>query len=356
MISLNPGDRIYKYSLDRRIDRGEGRFGQVWIAQDMTVQQDVALKVLDASFTPAVRLLEEARIGNRLDHPNLLKILYADVADYKGTVLTLIAQEYHPRGSVSGLLNSEGFAPITEVISHGIDILRGLEHLHHQGILHNDIKPSNVLINERGGALLTDYGISAWMATSGLTLASNSYRPHAAPETSSSSTISERTDIYQTGLTLFRLINGISLVQADFMTDPVAFQSAQAKGRLPNPDDYQPFVPPSVRRIITRATKPNASDRYPNALAFRRALERLNLRGSWDVDVNGEYVGEGHNYYYRLRIEPSKLGKHEVVCIRTKKTSGQDRRIGDFCKKGLTLPEAQRLKRNFMQRVVELAN
>jgi serine/threonine protein kinase len=95
-VNLSPGDRIYKYVLQDRIDNGQGAFGQVWTALDQTVDSIVALKVLGEQFGPAIRNLREARIGNALDHPNLTKVLYADIVQHKSDRLTRPWSSFRP--------------------------------------------------------------------------------------------------------------------------------------------------------------------------------------------------------------------------------------------------------------------
>ena len=153
-----PGDVIYKFQLLKRV--GGGNFGEVWLAHDRAIQCDVAVKLIDASQATIGELLQEAVVGNRAGHPNLVKVHYADVVNVNGHDVVAVAMDYHPNGSVVSQACAGNLVRIDLAVSQIIDVLRGLEHLHEQGTLHNDIKPNNILVGAKGEGILTDYGIS----------------------------------------------------------------------------------------------------------------------------------------------------------------------------------------------------
>lgn len=98
-MNLKEGDTIYKYELERLL--GSGCFGSVWLAKDKSIDKKVALKILPSNFGDIAKKLEEARIGNKVSHKNLLQIFYADIVDDgNGQAVTLIAQEYQEKGSL----------------------------------------------------------------------------------------------------------------------------------------------------------------------------------------------------------------------------------------------------------------
>ncbi|MEO0804164.1 MAG: serine/threonine-protein kinase [Cyanobacteria bacterium J06642_2] len=193
-IQLNIGETLYKYQLKQQI--GDGHFGDVWLAHDLTLSRDVAVKILDESMAPVAENLKEAKVGNRLNHQNVVRVHYADVISINSSKIVLIAMEYHDRGSVVKQLNSQNFLQINLAIKIAIDILKGLEYLHENGLYHNDIKPSNILIGETGEGILTDYGISCISPDLKPMQAPSAYILHRAPETHSSNNISVRTDVY----------------------------------------------------------------------------------------------------------------------------------------------------------------
>jgi serine/threonine protein kinase len=349
-LSLNPGDSLYKYQLTRKI--GGGNFGEVWLAHDLAISRDVAVKILDESMAPVAENLKEAQLGHRLEHQNVVHVHYADVVQVNGTNVVLIAMDFHPSGSVIGQLNPSNFLSISQSIRVVIDILRGLEYLHEQSLYHNDIKPSNILLGPRGEGVLTDYGISCLSNDLQPAPAPNAYVLHRAPETGVHNNISVQTDIYQVGLTLFRLISGVGLVRdLRDAVGQVKFEQLKAQDKVPRKKDYLPFVPASIRRIITKATRSDPSGRYQSALEMRRALEKVALHGDWTSDSTGSYLGHFNNQLFRFECHKTPKG-FTFIPYRKRIDSGKETRIGRLSASRLSASECENAVTSFMLTVV----
>ena len=347
--TLQVNDELYKYRLLQKI--GGGNFGQVWLAKDLTVEADVAVKILDDSFEPVVKHLQEAKFGHHVKHINVVRVHYADVIAHKGVNLVIIAMDHHPQGSVINELNSSNYLDIKRATAVIIDILKGLEYLHENGIYHNDIKPSNILIGHHKQALLTDYGISTASTDLSPQVAPNSYKLHTAPETLVDDFISVQTDIYQIGLTYFRLINGIGTIRAEMTSKGAkAFNKAKEEESLVVKNSFLPFVPLAVKQIILIALKSNPRERYQSALEMRRALERLALYGYWNIDVTGAEVGHLNQYCYRY----SHLKKGQIIEFTPYKKSsvGRETRIKSRVVRCNNEKHFEQVKGKFMQDVV----
>ena len=288
-----------------------------------------------------------------MNHQNVIKVHYADVINYSGADFVIIAMDHFPNGSVLNILNPANFIILPKAISITVDILRGLEYLHEQNLFHNDIKPSNILLGTQSEGRLTDYGISCTSPGLVPTAAPNAYILHRAPETTVSNKISVATDIYQVGLTMFRLINGIGLV--DDLLSRVGiteFERLKSLGRVPADSDYQPFVINSLKKIITKATNPNPSERYQSALEMRRALERLSFFGYWDVDSKGDFFGILNNYKFDFLITKSSNG-YSIECFKENLSSGIKRRVAGNCRKGINEIEMLKAKKSFIESIVK---
>jgi serine/threonine protein kinase len=350
-INLNAGDQIYKYTLQSYIG-GDG-FGSVWLARDQTINKDIAVKILDATHASIADQLREAQIGNRMDHPNLVKVHYADVVPFNGTNLVLIAMDYISNGSVLQKVNAGNFVPIREAITILIDILRGLEYLHEQGIYHNDIKPQNILIGDNGENKLTDYGISAHANGHLPVQPSGAYKLHIAPEFLSSNQITIHTDIYQVGLTAFRLINGIGCIRQKFNTlGEQNYYSTVQQGTVVKDKDYELFVPSNLRTIINKAIHILPAQRYQSPLEMRRAFERLSYPGYWTCDTNGSLYGVTATHTYRFEEHSLSRGQSSFVAFKKNRQTGNERRIIDFCNSKLTRADAFKLKKKFINHVI----
>lgn len=349
-LKFNVGDRLYKYQLKHHI--GGGHFGEVWLAHDLTLARDVAIKILDESMASVAENLNEAKVGNRLEHPNVIHVHYADVVATPSGNVVAIAMDYHPNGSATTQLNPSNFMPMTEATRITIDILRGLEYLHESGLFHNDIKPSNILIGPRGEGILTDYGISC--ASPGLkpAKAPNAYSLHKAPETIETGNITLSTDIYQVGLTLFRLLNGVGTIRD--LRNSVGnekFEELKAKGKVPRRQDYLPFIPPSLARVISKATRADPADRFQSALDMRRALEAIAVSGYWTTDATGSYFGVSGNQTFRFTQEKNKHG-YKFDAFRTRLDSGHETRVAKMSGSKLNSDDLKKHIKLFMLAVV----
>jgi len=349
-VQLNPGETLYKFELKNRI--GAGSFGDVWLAHDRTISRDVAVKVLDEGVTIDERL-SEARIGNHLDHANLVKMHYADVVKHNGSNLVIIAMDYHANGSILSEVNSGNFLPLPRMIHYITNILQGLEYLHELNLYHSDIKPGNLLIGDAGQGVLTDYGITCHSPGGQPVQPRNSYKLHIAPEILSSNQMNVQTDIYQTGLTAFRLLNGLGLIRDKFnRLGQAEYYKLVAAGKVIHPKDYQLFVPRNLKTVLNRAVNVDPGSRYQSAVDMRRALERLSYPGYWTTDANGNLIGRNDRYEFHYEEHPRTVNTFDFVAFKKNRDSGKETTIGDFSRKHLSGKERDDLKGKFMQWVV----
>lgn len=348
-LPITNGTTFYnKYRLVRPI--GRGSFGEVWLAQDQAVNHEYAIKVLNAGIGIDQRL-REAQVGHAFTHNNLVRVHQADVAT-DGKVV--IAMDYFPDGPITTLANPRNFLPLSIALRTVIDMLQGLEHLHLHNFFHNDVKPQNILRGPQGQAKLADYGIVGISANGAPVQPSSWYVLHAAPETVAGHGIEARTDIFQTGLTLYRLLVGLSILEAKFCSlGDTAYAAALASGSLVTRKDFPAFIPNAVCRAIMTAIDPNPTHRFQSALDMRRALERLSFPGHWTADANGMLFGSDARYTYRFEHTPVPGSNASVAAFKTNKVSGRETRISQFTKRDLSITEANKLIVGFQKAVVE---
>ncbi len=345
------GDTIYKYLLENRI--GGGHFGEVWTATDLALKAKIAVKLLDKSQYSIDERLLEAQIGNRLQHPNVVNIKGADVINVDGNPLVVISMPYYVNGSVVSQLNSLNFLDLKKTIKCLIDILRGLEYLHENGYYHCDIKPNNILVGDMSEYLLTDYGITCLSPDYKAIHPRQSYLPHISPETISNNLYDMRTDIYQLGLTAFRLVNGISEIKMEVEKDVTLFQEKVIKGRLITPNKYKPYVPHSFRRIINKAISVNPEDRYQTALEMRRALERINIVGDCTGDETGNLILFQGNNSYRYEINSTAKNTFSLTTYKRNLKSGRETRFSKYCYTKLNKKSLEKHLQNFCLEIID---
>ena len=349
-VTLTPGMNLYKYHLVSRI--GRGSFGEVWIANDLAVQREYAVKILQPGVSVDDRL-REAQIGNRLAHNNLVYVHQADVVPVSGEHAVILAMDYQPNGSVETLANPAGYLPLPAVLRIARDILQGLEYLHARSFYHNDIKPGNILMGPQQQAMLSDYGITGVSSNGAPVSAPNAYVLHRAPEVVATGNIGVSSDIFQVGMTLARLLIHLDHLRAVRASiGPTQYDQDIASGKLLQAKDFGCHIPAAVRRVILKAVHPDPVQRYTSALDMRRALEKLDYPGHWTVDAAGSEVGICRTHEFAHSVSPVAGGKFDVTCSKRNLVSGTTRRVTQFCKRGLTQNQAKKTVAAFKQFVV----
>ena len=342
---------LYKYQLRCRI--GRGSFGDVWLVSDNTVNHEYALKILKPD-APVDERLREARIGHQFDHPNVVRVHQADVFTQGHQQYVVLAMDYIKDGSLTNLANPSGYLTLPEVVQFGRDILRGLEYLHSIDLIHNDIKPENVLVGPQGNGMLADYGIVGVSQNVTPKLSSMFYKIHAAPEVIAKNLISVQSDLYQVGLTLFRMLVGLDVLRRKFNElGEHDYYRAVSESKLVTATDFPAFVPLRLRQIVQRATHRQANCRYASALAMRRELEKLNYPGFWTVIDRGDFLGQNGAYVYRFEQESARGGRFDVVAYKKRESTGQETRIQKYCHKNLTNSAAKKEIEIFVKAIVE---
>ena len=344
-----PNSQVYKYNLVSPL--GRGQFGQVWLANDLALQRQYAVKILNPGV-PVDQRLREAQLGNRLQHENLVHIYQADVVQYANDHVVILAMEYLPEGSVVRRLNPANFLPLPDVLAIGKQVLQGLDYLHANSFYHNDIKPENIMVGPLGQAMLTDYGIMGTSANGQPTAAPDAYKFHMAPEVYASRQISVQTDIFQTGLTLYRLAVGLSTLRAkQAALGWVQYHAAIEAGHLVEQADFPDFIPGAVRRVIEKALQPDPAKRFQSALDMRREIEKLSFPGFWTADASGQLVGSDGRHEYRCEKMPIGA-RFNVTALKRNISTGRETRVSEFSERNLTSRTADALIGKFIKHVV----
>lgn len=270
------GNCIGKYLLKSKL--GNGYFGSVYKAYDRVLKVDKALKILNVrNVTEVNKLFNEAAIPYKCRHDNIVRIDSGEIIDFMGEFVFVVDMELVDGSSVDDFLRASETSVVwsIEVIKK---ILFAVEFSHINRNIHRDIKPANILIDKKGTPKLSDFGLAT---TLGKVVAPPIwYTTHAAPETASNSVATVQTDIYALGMTLFRMVNGISDWQAYLQGIP-NFQKAIKEGKLFDILTFSPVVPDKVVRIIRKACNRKPLKRYSSAAEMRNALENLHLRYDW---------------------------------------------------------------------------
>ena len=229
---------------------GCGGMGAVYVARQISLGRDVAVKVVpeNVSDTP---LPDEARTVAQLHHPNIVQVFSAGVdSDCAWFAMELVKGESAER---------HVFASVEDVARLGASVAEALAYAHRCGILHRDVKPSNIFIGEDGSAKLGDFGL-ACLAAESVTDKSGTKR-YMAPEVLNGGEATEASDLYSLGVTL-RELGGSRFV-------------ATSDGTKPIPPGRDKRVPPDFAAICAKATASDPSRRYENVEAMLADLRRF---------------------------------------------------------------------------------
>ena len=289
------GEPLRGYRLHRRI--GEGAHGVVWLASQPHLEREVAVKAIapaSANDPDFVRRFEaEAQMVARLEHPHIVP-LYDFWREPDGAYLVM---RYLRGGSAEDLLSR---GPLeAEPAGRMLDqVAQALSTAHHQGVVHRDVKPSNVLLDEQGNAYLSDFGIARDLARPSLSVGGDLGGPpgYVSPEVLRGEPASAASDIYSLGILLYRALAGRHPFEG---TDGAALRHRSPDGSMPSIRDARPDLPGSVDRILGIAMAADPGDRYQDpielATAFRQVLTRAEL------PAPPAEVGEIRNPYKGLR-------------------------------------------------------
>lgn len=332
---------------DFRKRLGSGYFGEVWLALDIGLQVERAVKLIPPDkVVNKKNFFHEAQILKTAEHPNVVRV------EETGTMSDgrlYVAMEYLARGSVEDEA-SGGYVDLSRVKRIMIDVLRGLEHSHSQGILHRDIKPANILIGNSNEGKLSDFGLSipAGVDPRAFGMKGYVYTLHVAPEVHRGSPYNELCEIYACGVTLYRLVNGDSY----FSVIPAAELAGKVvAGKFPDRNSYRYFVTRPIKTLINKCMNVNPSNRYQSVVELRHAIEQLDVCINWNEKMltNGMAWSCSHNN--RAQQVSMTHDKNSSWSVETKRgpNGSKMRRISGLCSYGLEKSEAEKLARRILQ-------
>jgi Tol biopolymer transport system component/tRNA A-37 threonylcarbamoyl transferase component Bud32 len=257
---------------------GEGGMATVYKAYDTRLERDVAVKIIRIDmFIPAIlqqvlkRFEREAKSLAKLSHPNIVSII--DYGEHEG--VPYLVMEYLPGGTLKNLLVDQRML-WQESFRLLLPVARALQFAHQQGVIHRDVKSSNILISLSGEPMLSDFGIAKILENEGNTGLTGTgvgigTPEYMAPEQWVGKT-SPQSDIYSLGVVLYEMTTGHKPFSAD---TPAAILLKQANDPLPRPREFVPDLPASVEKIILKALAKRPENRYQTMEEFIISMETL---------------------------------------------------------------------------------
>ena len=270
------GITIERYKIVREL--GRGGMAVVYRATDTMLDRNVAVKMILSENTnkeKSEKLLKrfnrEAKTLASLSHPNIVKVL--DYGEYEST--PYLVMEFISGGALKSKMGKP--IPYADAAAMLVPVARALQHAHQQKIVHRDVKPENILINDSDQPMLSDFGIlklvdveeSHGLTGTGKIVGTPAYM---APEQIRGREVDGRADMYSLGIVFFEMVTGRKPYNAN---TPIELSMQHLHDPIPKAKQFVRDLPAEVDQIIAKCIAKNPEDRYPTMSAFAQALEKL---------------------------------------------------------------------------------
>lgn len=313
----------------------QGANSHTYLSEDVNLDRHVAVKDIKNSSIPNKSVEEyfhEARIAALASHPLVMPVYYAGFDSKSG--VARIVTPYYKNGClhsyIENLMSTKQVMSIKEIVTKAIEVAQGINHLHSLGILHLDIKPSNIILSNDDKIIVTDFGQSKLLNGEEFVKGIRLYCKSLSPETLSG-VADKKTDIYQFGLLLYRMCNE-NLFQNQFSK----FQSQQElnkyilNGQFPNRTIFNPHIPKSLIKIIKTCLEIDPAKRY---LDFFEVINELCTSDGYDLRLDlekMEMTGLKNEKPYNMKYTINDSDRYNI------NVKINNRRKTEFCKTNLT--------------------
>jgi hypothetical protein len=248
---------------------GRGGMGEVYKAEDLKLNQTVALKFLPSAVAldggMLARFHNEVRIARRVAHPNVCRVY--DIGEVEGR--HFLSMEFIDGEDLSALLKKVGRLPGDKAVEIARQLCAGLAAAHEDGVLHRDLKPANVMIDERGRPRITDFGLAVVSEELRGEEAKAGTPAYMAPEQLTGKEVTQHSDIYSLGLVLYELFTGKRVFEAKSTQELI---SLHEKSTPSTPSSHVKDIDPLAQRVILRCLEKDPKARPASAVQVALAL------------------------------------------------------------------------------------
>jgi len=253
---------------------GHGGMGRVYKVFDTDIKEKIALKLLRPEIAldkeTVERFSNELKLARKISHRNVCRMF--DLGKAEGT--TFITMEFVPGEDLKKFIRKSGQLGAGLAVSIAKQICEGLAEAHHLGVVHRDLKPQNIMVDEDGNARIMDFGIARSLRGKGITGAGVMIGTpeYMSPEQVEGKDIDQRSDIYSLGVILFEMVTGHVPFEGD---TPFTIGMKHKSERPRNPRELNSQLPEDLSRVILRCLEKDKVKRYQTAEELRTDLEKV---------------------------------------------------------------------------------
>lgn len=323
---------------------GNGGEGEVYKTNDKQLNSIIAVKKVPiASFKKESQFFDEAKKLHITRHQNIVPIKFG----CKDDEFIYLAMPLYENGSLKSLMDKR-FLSSREIIRYSLQFLAGLNHIHIKKLLHFDIKPENILLSKSNQALISDFGLAEYTGKYGFSKINGTTAVFAPPELFVQANHNFKYDIYQAGITLYRMCYGDTIFLAQIneahvhrgVSNEANFINALSTGKFPNRTFQFSHIPIALKNIVTKALNPIANDRYNSVLEMMNDLASIVKANDWifetdyttfecwkkpDYEVNCTLINGTWN------INTTKKSRRKTVFCGTKLTNSDKKTLTYRC-------------------------
>jgi serine/threonine protein kinase len=325
----------------------DGKNSQVFRAHDLQLDADLAIKRIPKSCLDDIdEFFLEASLLYLSSHTNVVPIHYACQDEDH----IYLAMPYFVNGSLKRAIANE-YLTVREIIKYSTQFLSGLHNIHSKGLIHFDIKPDNILLSGRGEAMLSDFGLAKQTSFSGRAGQDRIYGKMTPPEAFETDQFTRYFDIYQAGLTIYRLAVGDESFYRQFnqfikdgTLNRNQFRHAVLNQQFPPLDQFPEHIPQRLITTIKKCLSLNPQDRFSSASEIVNSFAEV--KGElldWKLDVQPGYrewrkVDGVRIHRLRVNEDGSSLASRQIE-------GKEKRKVRDYCQEAISRADIKRFLR-----------